>query len=441
MWKTRKIAKSFNILNNFSTDFQHNIIASKASLHAPFKQLSTFQQPLLLLLELYIYCYVEKKRKFIKKDGSMKLLCGKLQLGILLTNIQKAVASKSTIPALEGILITATKQTIKLCAYNTELGITTTLPATVTQEGRIVINAHLLTEIIKKLPSETVEIEVKENFTGIIKGEQSTFELIGIDPKEFPELPNVSQAEYLTLPVSTLKSMIKQTIFAVADADAKPIHTGTLFEIKDNSISLVSVDGYRLALRNEPAKESLELKFVVPGKTLKEVLRLLPTTGEEENYAKITAGMRHIIFQVGEYKIISRLLEGEFLDYKTTIPERSTSTVKVSTAKFLEAIERVSLLINDRLKSPVKCIFSKESIILSCNTAIGKSNDEIKSVSNCDEELEIAFNNRYMIEALKSADCDEIEIHLNGSLSPIKITPTQGNSFVFLVLPVRIKPN
>ena len=371
----------------------------------------------------------------------MKLLCGKLKLGILLTNIQKAVATKSTIPALEGILITAKNKTMKLCAYNTELGIKTSLPATVNQEGSIVINAHLLTEIIKKLPSETVEIESKENLTVIIKGGQSKFELVGIDPKEFPELPNISQAEYLTLPVSTLKSMIKQTIFAVADDDSKPIHTGTLFEIKDNSVTLVSVDGYRLALRNEPTKESLELKFVVPGKTLREVLKLLPTTGEENNYAKITAGMRHIIFQIGEYKIISRLLEGEFLDYKTTIPEKSNFTARVSTAKFLEAVERVSLLINDRLKSPVKCVFAKESINLSCNTSVGRSNDEIKISSNFEEELEIAFNNRYMIEALKSTDCDEIEIHINGPLAPIKITPTQGNSFVFLVLPVRIKPD
>lgn len=371
----------------------------------------------------------------------MKLLCGKLKLGILLTNIQKAVASKSTIPALEGILIQATKQTIQLCAYNTELGITTTLPATVYQEGEIVINAHLLTEIIKKLPSETVEIETKKDLTVIIKGGQSNFELIGINAKEFPELPNVSQAEYLTLPISTLKSMIKQTIFAVADTDSKPIHTGTLFEVKDNSITLVSVDGYRLALRNEPTKESLELKFVVPGKTLKEVLRLLPNTGEEENSARITAGMRHIVFQIGEYKIISRLLEGEFLDYKATIPETSTSKVKVSTSKFLESVERVSLLINDRLKSPVKCLFSKDYVSLSCNTSIGKSSDEIKSISNSNEELEIAFNNRYMTEALKSADCDEIEITLNGPLSPIKITPTTGNSFIFLVLPVRVKPD
>jgi len=371
----------------------------------------------------------------------MKLLCGKLQLGILLTNIQKAVASRSTIPALEGVLITAINNNIELCAYNTELGITTKLPANVIKEGEIVINAHLLTEIIKKLPSEIVEIETKENLTVTIRGGQSQFELIGIDPKEFPELPNISQTEYFTLPVNTLKSMIKQTLFAVADVDSKPIHTGTLFEIKDNSLTLVSVDGYRLALRNEPTKELLELKFVVPGKTLREVLKLIPANAEEENHAKITTGMRHIIFQIGEYTVISRLLEGEFLDYKSTIPEESKFTIKVPTIKFLEGIERISLLISDKLKSPVKCIFSKESVNLSCNTTAGKSSDEISCSSNIEGELEIAFNHRYMAEALKSTDSDEIEIKLNGPLAPIKITPTQGNSFTFLVLPVRIKPD
>ena len=236
--------------------------------------------------------------------------------------------------------------------------------------------------------------------------------------------------------------MIKQTIFAVAEGDSKPVHMGTLFEIKDGILTLVSVDGYRLALRREPIQENSELRFVVPGKTLKEVLRLLPpTTLDSQETIQISAGMRHIIFNVNNYFIVSRLLEGEFLDYKATIPENSEFDVKISTPKFIESIERVSLLISDRLKSPVKCVFSSDRTFLSCNTFMGKSSDEISCTSNLTEDLEIAFNSKYMLDALKNTGCDEINICLNGPLSPIKILPREGNSFLFLVLPVRIKAN
>lgn len=378
-----------------------------------------------------------KKRK--ERNSKMKFKCGKLQLANSLTSVQKAVAQRSTIAALEGVLINCTEDNIELCGYNTEMGITTSIKATVQEKGKIVVNGHLLTEIIKKLPSDVVEIESNENLAVKISCGQSKFELIGIDAKEFPELPDISQAESFKVPAGILKSMIKQTIFAVADTDSKPVHTGTLFDIKNKILSLVSVDGYRLALRSEPIEESLELKFVVPGKTLKEVLRILPQSSENEETVKISAGMRHINFYVGNYKIVSRLLEGEFLDYKTTIPKNTSPKIKISTASFIDSIERVSLLITDRLKSPVRCTFSKNYTKLSCNTLVGKSNDEITSTSDLTEDIETAFNNKYMLDALKNTDCDEIEIQVSNSLSPIKIVPQEGESFLFLVLPVRVR--
>ncbi len=366
----------------------------------------------------------------------MKFTCEKTKLVESLTNVQKAVVQKSPIAALEGILVTAHENKIELCGYNTELGITTSMPARVKKEGKIVLNAHLFTEIIRKLPSDLVEIEILENLTAKILSGQSHFELIGMNAKEYPSLPTVEGADCFELPVGIIKSMIRQTIFAVSETDSKPVHTGTLFEIKDKTITLVSVDGYRLAMRSEPIKENLELRFVVPGKTLREVLRLLPDTDEE---LKIAAGMRHIIFYVGNYSVISRLLEGDFLDYKSTVPEKAKSKITVNTQSLAESIERVSLLITDRLKSPVKCLFSKNNIHLSCITTVGKASDEISSKSNITDELEIAFNSKYMTDALKNTDCDEIEIHLNGPLSPIKILPKKSGSFLFMVLPVRIK--
>ena len=210
----------------------------------------------------------------------MKLTCEKEKLVEALSNVQRAVSQKSTIAALEGILIKATDSKLELCGYNTELGITTVIPATVTSNGTLVLNARLLTEIVRKLPGDVLEIFVEENLKTTVTCGQSKFELIGIDAEEFPTLPEVENARALEVSVEMLRSMIRQTIFSVSEVDTKPIHTGTLFEIKDKTLTLVSVDGYRLALRKEPIKEDLELNFVVPGKTLREVFNPLENQNE-----------------------------------------------------------------------------------------------------------------------------------------------------------------
>ena len=290
----------------------------------------------------------------------MNFICEKKKLVEALSNVQKAVSQKSTIAAIEGVLIYASDDGyVELCGYNTELGITTSIQANIKKTGKIVLNARLFTEIVRKLPNDIAEISVSETLTAKITGGQSYFELIGIDAAEFPSLPTIENAKYFELPVNDLKSMIRQTVFAVSESDVNPIHTGTLFEIKDKTITLVSVDGYRLALRQESIKEDLELSFVVPGKTLKEVLHLLPDIDET---VKISAGMRHIGFYVGDYSVISRLLEGEFIDYRSTVPESSKYQISVCTQDFIESIERVSLLITDRLKSPVRCLHLEQNL-------------------------------------------------------------------------------
>lgn len=366
----------------------------------------------------------------------MIFTCGKNKLAETLSNVQKAVSPRATIAALEGVLLTAKNNSLELCGYNTELGIKTSVPATVKEEGSIVLNAHLFTEIVRKLPGDLIEVCVSDDLTAKIVCGQSHFELIGISADEFPSLPTVDGSDFLELPVSTVKSMIRQTLFAVSELDSKPVHTGTLFDIKDKTLTLVSVDGFRLAIRKESIKEDLELRFVVPGKTLREVLRLLPDT---EDTLKIAAGMQHIIFYVGDYSVVSRLLNGEFLDYTATVPKKTKYTVNVNTQDFINSIERVSLLITERLRSPVKCLFLSNKIHLSCNTTIGKASDECTAKSDIKTELEIAFNNKYMTDALKNTDCDEVVIELAGPINPIKIRPKKGDSFLFLVLPVRVK--
>lgn len=365
----------------------------------------------------------------------MKFNCERQKLAEALSNVQRAVSPRSTIAALEGIKITANDRYIELQGYNLEIGIQTRVDAKVEETGSIVLGARLFTEIIRKLPEDNVIIKTDSKLSTTVSSGGSKFTLTGIEPGEFPELPEIVNPKTIQIPATILKSMIKQTIFAVADVDTKPIHTGTLFDIKDNSITLVSVDGYRLALRKEAIHENEQLMFVAPGKALSETLKLIH---DDDMVIKISAGNRHIIFETQNYKILSRLLDGEFLDYKTTIPESFSTRITTGTRSLLESVERVSLLITERLKSPIKCIVSENNVNLSCITSIGKATDEVM-VKTEGQNIEIGFNSKYMIDALRNTDTDEIEIQMNGPLSPIKILPKENDSFLFLVLPVRMK--
>ena len=364
----------------------------------------------------------------------MKLICKKEQLNEAVLNVQRAVSTKSSVPALEGILIKTKDNSIELCGYNLELGITTTIPASVQEPGSIVLSAHLFGDIVRKLPAEDAFLETDEKQMALIKSGAAEYSIIGISSEEYPELPAINGENTLTISCPVLKSMIRQTLFAVAENDAKPIHTGTLFELEEGKLRLVSVDGYRLALREEPISCKEKYNFVVPGKSLGEVLKLLGDEGDIE----LQIGRRHILFSIGNYTVISRLLEGEFLDYRASLPTATTTEVRVSTRTFIDSVERVSLLIADRLKSPLRCVFGDNEIRLACSTAIGRATDQLEAKIQ-GNSLEMGFNNRYLLDALHNTECDESRILLSGPLNPMKILPPEGESFLFLVLPVRLK--
>lgn len=382
----------------------------------------------------------------------IQLTCDRQQLVEAVSNVQRAVSSKSSVPALEGILLKAEREEMTLCGFDLELGMTTRLPARIEESGSVILGARLFSDIIRRLPGDLVKLTVDEKNVTTIESGASEFSIAGMGAEEYPELPSVSGAGEFSVQNDLLKGMIRQTIFAVADSDAKPIHTGTLFELSGGRLRLVSVDGYRLAMREEiltgegaegtdgldaPAGSSEEMSFVVPGKTLTEVMKLLP---EDDGTVGIQVGRRHILFTIGSYTVISRLLEGEFLDYRSAIPSACQTEVKVNTREFINSVERVSLLITDRLKSPVRCVFGEDSIHLSCSTAIGRANDQF-SASIQGAGLEMGFNNRYLLDALRNTEGDEVHIQLNGPLSPMKIMPPEGDSYLFLVLPVRLKAN
>jgi DNA polymerase-3 subunit beta len=366
----------------------------------------------------------------------MKFTCEKLRLTEAVMNVSRVIPAKSSIPTLEGIQIKAYGEKLKLTGYDMEAGIKTSIDASIQEEGEIVLSARLFADILRKLAGEEVVISSDEKNLTLIKSGLSEFNVIGSPSEEYPELPEIEKAKAAEIPKDILRSMIDQTLFAVATTDAKPIHTGSLFEQKDGVLNVVSVDGFRLALRSEKLLSDDELKFVVPGKVLSEISKLL--AGEEESVASLMVSKRHIVFQIGNYSVISRLLEGEFLDYKNSIPAGSVSSLRINTRMFMESVERVSLLISDRLRSPLRVTFESGKIAINCATAIGKSHDEI-ACEFTGEKVEMGFNNKYLLEALKAADTDEVRIEISGPLSPIKILPPEGEDFLFLVLPVRLR--
>ena len=364
----------------------------------------------------------------------MKFTIDKRILTEAVGNLQRAVSTKTSIPALEGILIRTDMEKIILSAYDLEIGMQTELPAVISAPGAIILTARLFSEIVRKSPADDVTVESDDRNTATITSGVSCFTIIGMNAAEFPEFPKITDTDTLRLPANVLKSMIRQTLFAIADSNAKPIHQGSLFKIEDNMLDVVSVDGYRLALRREAIRFDGSLDFVVPGKTLSEVLKLLR---DDDGEVEICPSRRHILFKIDNYTVLSALLEGEFLDYRAALPKDKKTEVTVSTRTLIDSVERVSLLITDRLKSPVRCVFNEDTVKLLCSTTMGRANDQIEAKITGDP-LEIGFNNKYLLDALRAAECDEVRLELGGPISPMLVLPKEGDSFSFLVLPVRL---
>ena len=367
----------------------------------------------------------------------MKFSCEKALLQAAISTTSRAVSPKSSIPALEGILLEAGSD-LRLTGYNLETGIRTIVPADIREEGTLVLGARLFGEIVRKLPDDIVTFQ-SENYMVNIKCGMSEFNILGTDPEEFPELPTVEYQNSLILPQSKLKAMISQTLFAVSDNESRPIHTGSLFEVDSNGLTIVSVDGYRLALRHEAIdkKEGAEtFSFVVPGAALSEVEKICSDVDEP---ASVTQGARHVMFKVGDTMLVSRRLEGEFLAYRQAIPRNNTIHVEGDTRALLSSIDRVSLIISDKLKSPLRCLFDSNLLKISTKTAIGDAYDECP-LSGDGGGLEIGFNNKYLMDALKAAPADKVRLELTTGVSPCVILPTEGEeNFLYMVLPVRLK--
>lgn len=365
----------------------------------------------------------------------MKFRCEKTALVEAVSTVGRAVATKSMHPSLEGIFMRANNNSLFLAGYDLELGITTNIDADIDQPGSIVISSKLFSDIVRKLPGDDVEISVDEKLNVYIKSGKSEFSISGLSSAEYPELPQIEEGTSVLLPQNVFATMIRQTIFAVAQTETRPAHKGVLFELEEGSIRMVAVDGSRMAIRNEKIENSETISFNIPGKSLNAVQLILK---DDDSKVNLAIGQRHAIMEINGYAVITRLLEGEFLQYRKAISDNNKSTVRVKTRDMIDAVERASLIINDYVKSPLICNFKDERVFVSCNTSMGSVNDEFP-VSLVGDEVEIGFSSKFLQDALRHTECDEILLQLDGPLAPMKILPTDGDDFLFLVLPVRLK--
>ena len=367
----------------------------------------------------------------------LRFSCEKALLQAAVSTASRAVASKSSIPALEGILLEGTT-CLTLSGYNMQTGIRTAFEAEVHQEGRIVLNARLFGEIIRKMPDDIIVFSADDKYMVHLSCGDASFDILGLSAEDYPELPEVDDEFNVSIQQRTLKSMINQTSFAISTNESRPVHTGSLFEVDDQGLTVVSVDGFRLALRREPLEhmDGGSFRFVAPGSALKEVENIC---ADGDDLLTIIQGKRHLLFEAGSTQLICRRLEGEFLNYRTAIPRSNPICVEVENKAMLESLDRVSVVISEKLKSPVRCVFDSDRVFLSAKTGNGEAKD-ICSVSGDGNGLEIGFNNRYLMDALRYAPADRVRMELNTSVSPCIITPVSGeDNFLYMVLPVRLK--
>lgn len=367
----------------------------------------------------------------------MKFICNTKELNNACNNVIRAVGSKVTVPTVEGILIECGSNTLSLTGYDFELGINTILSAEVIEPGAIVINAKILCDIIRKLNDDEISFEVDGTEVYIECG-AAQYSIKGIAADDYPELPSVNSGIPFELEQKLVYSMVMQTLFAVADSEnSKPVYTGLKFVVSENLLTLIGVDGYRLAIRKEPiAYSGEELDFIVPKKTIKELIKLLDLESDEK--IKISIGRRHIVFEIGNYSIISRLLDGEFIDYRSAMPKTIKTTVLVRTSDAIKCIERTTPVIENNQKNPIRCLFDKDEMKVSAVSTLGRVYDYTHA-NTSGERVEIGFNSKFMLDALNAADTDEVRIELAGPVSPAKLMPVSGDGFLFLVLPMRLK--
>ncbi len=364
----------------------------------------------------------------------MKFVCEKKVLADAVAGVSKAVIPSSAVPVLQGILLKAEGFKLELTGYDLEMSIATTVEANIIEPGEIVLPAKLLGDMVRNLAADEIEISSDDTLATHIKSGITEYDLMGLSAADFPELPSPGADEAFSIDAAELSMMIRSTIYAVSTDDKKPAHTGELFSIEPGELTIVALDGFRLAIAKHPIATEREISIVVPAKTAGEVARLM---GEEGNPVNVSANRRYVVFSNEKFTITSRLIEGEFLNYKTVLPQEFKTRVEVDVETLESSIGRCAAIISEKIKNPLRLTFT-DGIELRCQTAQGKVSDKIDAVID-GETVEIGFNYRFLLDALRNSACERVAMEISGPLSPVKVLPLEGDEFLFLVLPVRFK--
>lgn len=363
----------------------------------------------------------------------MKLVCKKANLLNGVQIVSKAVPGKTTMPILECILVDASKGEIKLTANDMELGIETVIDGEIIEKGIIALDAKIFLEIVRKLPDNMITIETDSSLNTTITCEKAKFNIVGKSGEDFSYLPQIEKNNSVIISQFTLKEVIRQTIFSIADNENNKLMTGELFEIKDHNLKVVSLDGHRISLRNIELKDDYDpIKVVVPGKTLNEISKIL--TGEADKDVTIYFTDKHILFEFDQTIVLSRLIEGEYFKIDQMLSTDYETKMRINKREFLNCIDRATLLVKEGDKKPIIMNITDGDMELKINSTIGSMNENI-DISKEGKDIMIGFNPKFLIDALKVIDDEEIDIYMVNPKAPCIIRDEQ-NSYLYLILPV-----
>ena len=364
---------------------------------------------------------------------TMKLICSKSNLLHGVNIVSKAVPTRTTMAILECILIDASANEIKLTANDMELGIETKIEGEIAERGVIALDAKIFSEIVRKLPDSDVVIETDASFKTTITCEKAKFNIVGKSGDDFSYIPYIERNEAITLSQFTLKEVIRQTIFSIADNDNNKLMTGELFEIEENHLKVVSLDGHRISIRNIELKNNYEhKKVVVPGKTLQEVSKILPGSAEEDVNMFLTDN--HIVFEFDDTTVVSRLIEGEYFKIEQMLSSDYETKVKINKRELLDCIDRATLLVKEGDKKPIIMNVTDGNMELKINSFIGSMNEDIDIVKE-GKDILIGFNPKFFIDALRVIDEEEVSLYMVNPKAPCFIKDDEGK-FIYLILPV-----
>ena len=366
----------------------------------------------------------------------MKFIVERAKLLEAVTKLQSVVGSKTSMPVLEGILISAEQGKITLIAYNLEMGIKKEIYAKCEEAGDIVIPAKLLADILRKMSDMQVEISADSKLNCNIKCGEATFDIMGMAATDFPEIPSVSSDNSFKVDGKVFASLKKGTAFAAAQNEgAKPILTGINISLNDGFIQFVAIDGYRLAIKKEKIDNQNNFEFTVTGKALNEVVKLIDDESED---IEINVSNRLIGFNINGYTFISRLLEGDFVNYQKTIPTENKQRVVVNTRDLINTIERVSLLISESFTTPIRCYFNELNVVFTCATSVGRATETF-NLKLEGENFEIGLNSHYLLDVLKAIEDEQIQILFNGPNAGVLFLPVDDDNFKYMIMPMRLK--